>query len=40
MVQHTAAKFVTNLYPKNGHYNEFSITKILEQLKWETLEER
>ena len=40
MIQHRAAKFVTNLYPKKGRYSEFSITRVLNQLNWQTLEER
>ena len=40
MVQHNAAKFVANKYPKKGHYNEFSISQILNDLSWESLEER
>ena len=40
MVQHNAAKFVSNTYPKKGEYNKFSITKILQSLNWDTLEER
>ena len=40
MLQHNAAKFVSNKYPRKGHYNEFSISEILEQLKWDSLEER
>ena len=33
MIQHTAAKFVTNTYPKKGHYEQFSITKLLNDLQ-------
>ena len=40
MVQHKTAKFVTNIYPKKDHYDEFSISRLLEYLQWETLEER
>ena len=40
MVQHRAAKFVTNQYPKKGHYSEFSVTKIVDDLGWDTLEQR
>ena len=40
MILHNGAKFVTNKYPKKGHYENFSITKILESLKWNTLEQR
>ena len=40
MVQHNAAKFITNQYPRKGHYGDFSITKIIEDLQLETLEAR
>ena len=40
MVQHNAAKFTSNIYPKKGDYNKFSITQLLSDLKWESLEER
>ena len=40
MVQHKATKFVTNIYPKKGHYEEFSIQRIIKSLGWESLEER
>ena len=40
MVQHKAAKFVTNIYPKKDHYDEFSISRLINYLQWETLEER
>ena len=40
MVQHNAAKFITNKYPRKGHYNEFSVTALLNDLKLEPLEER
>ena len=40
MVQHSAAKFVMNSYPKKGHYNEFSVSKLLDELGWDTLEKR
>ena len=40
MVQHSAAKFVTNRYPKKGHYEEFSISDIIHELEWDTLEVR
>ena len=40
MIQHNAAKFVTNSYPRKGHYDEFSISKILNDLQWTTLEQR
>ena len=37
MVPHKAAKFVTTKYPKKGHYNEFSITEIRNNLVWDSL---
>ena len=40
MIQHKAAKFVCNKYPRKGHYEEFSITALLSDLKWTSLEER
>ena len=40
MVQHTAAKFVTNRYPKQGHYEDYSISDIIRELEWDTLEVR
>lgn len=40
MVQHKAAKFVTNIYPRKDHYDEFSISRLIQFLQWETLEER
>ena len=40
MVQHNAAKFTTNKYPKKGHYHEFSISQIIKDLNWDSLEER
>ena len=40
MVQHNAAKFVTNKYPRKGHYEDFSISDIITELQWESLEER
>ena len=40
MVQHNAAKFVTNRYPKKGHYKEFSISEIINELGWESLQTR
>ena len=40
MVQHKAAQFVTNTYPKKGSYEDYSISKILSSLNWDTLEER
>ena len=40
MVHHNAAKFVSNKYPRKKDNFEFSITNILQNLNWETLEER
>ena len=40
MVHHNAAKFVSNFYPKKGNYENFSITKILNDLNWDSLENR
>ena len=40
MVQHRAAKFATNSYPKKGHYQDFSISSLLSDLEWNTLEVR
>ena len=40
MVQHNAAKFIANMYPKKGKYEQFSISKVLSRLKWRSLEER
>ena len=31
---------MTNKYPRKGHYEDFSITEIIRNLGWETLEER
>ena len=39
-VQHKAAKFVTNTYPKKGKYEEFSVSRLINNLQWETLEKR
>ena len=35
MIQHNAVKFVTNKYPKKGHYGEFSVTDLIEELQLE-----
>ena len=40
MVQHNAAKFVCNVYPKKGHYEDFSVSRLLNNLQWDSLEER
>ena len=40
MVQHNAAKFVSNIYPKKGNYDNFSISNILKDLNWVPLEEK
>lgn len=39
-VHHSAAKFATNIYPRKGKYENFSITKILNNLNWSSLETR
>ena len=38
--QNKAAKFVTNCYPKKGKEDEFSVTRLINQLGWDSLEER
>ena len=40
MVLHNGAKFATNKYPKKGNSNQFSISKVLQDLNWMSLEER
>ena len=40
MVQHSAAKFVANYYPKKGSYHTFSMSSLIENLGWSTLEDR
>lgn len=40
IVQNKAAKFVTNCYPKKGKEDEFSVTRLIKQLGWDSLEER
>ena len=40
MVQHNASKFVSNIYPKKGSFEHFSITNILNDLNWASLEKR
>ena len=40
MVHHNAAKFASNFYPRKGNYDNFSISKILKDLNWDTLEKR
>ena len=40
MVQHNAAKFVTNRYPRKDNFHKFSISKLLQDLEWDSLEER
>ena len=39
-VNNNAAKFVTNTYPKKGHYDQFSMTKIMNNLNWNSIEQR
>ena len=40
MVQHNAGKFITNTYIRKGNFEKFSITKILNDIKFKTLEQR
>ena len=40
MVQHNAARFITNTYTRRGNFNKFSITNILKDLNLDTLESR
>ena len=40
MVQHNAARFITNTYARKGNIMKYSITKILKGLKFDTIEER
>ena len=40
MVQHNAARFISNTYSKKGDFKQVSITKILNDLQMETLKER
>ena len=40
MVQNNAARFISNAYRKKGHFEKISITKILNDLKFDSLEER
>ena len=40
MVHHNAARFIGNIYFKKGEFKIFSITKLLNDLKMNTLEER
>ena len=40
MIHHNAARFVSNIYHKKGDYQHFSISKILNDLNWDTIEER
>ena len=40
MVQHKAAKFLVNAYNRKGKFKKFSISKLLNDLNLETLEER
>ena len=40
MVQHRAAKFIGNMHSKKSDYKNVSISKLLNQLNLETLEER
>ena len=40
MIHQNGAKFASNVYPKSGKFEQFSIHKILQDLNWKTLEER
>ena len=40
MLQHNAARFIANAYSKKGKFKIFSISKILNDLKMESLDER
>ena len=40
LIQNKAAKFVTNTYPRKGNYHDFSVTRLIKQLGWISLEER
>ena len=40
MVHHNAAKFVTSKYPRKKDDYTFSISKIMQELDWDSLEER
>ena len=40
IIQNNCAKFVTNLYPKKGQYENFSVSKILNSIGWDSLENR
>ena len=39
-VNRNAAKFVTGIYPKKGKYDQFSMSKLMDNLNWKTLEQR
>ena len=39
-VHHNAAKFASNIYPRKGNYQYFSMTKVLNNLNWKSLETR
>ena len=40
MVQHNAARFISNVYIKKGNFKKYSVTKILNDLKLNTIQER
>ena len=40
MVNHNAARFISNIYFKKGEFKIFSISKLLNDLEMDTLEER
>ena len=39
-VQNNAAKFVRNYYPKKGQYEQFSVSSLVTDLGWDTIEVR
>ena len=39
-VNRNAAKFVTGIYPKKGKYDQFCMSKLMDNLNWKTLEQR
>ena len=39
-VQDSMAKFVSNYFPRERHYKDFSTTKLIESLSWASLVER
>ena len=39
-IQNRAAKFVCNIYPKNDNYDDFSVSQLINDLGWDSLETR